>query len=51
MIETEYVASLSDKERQAYEVAKAHLGTLFDVENTNGFLMWKKNLEKTKKIS
>lgn len=37
-----YVASLPDKERVAYEIAKEHLGTSFTVEKTVGFLRWKR---------
>jgi hypothetical protein len=51
MTDTElYLASLTEKERQAYEVAKTHLGTLYDLENTNGYLTWiqkKKSSSKT----
>lgn len=43
----EYVASLTAKEKQAYEIAKSHLGSLFNIEKTNGFLQWKKTREQS----
>lgn len=42
----EYIASLNAKEKQAYEIAKSHLGSLFNIEKTNGFLQWKKMMKK-----
>ena len=41
----EYKASLSDKEKKAYLIAESHMGTLFQVEKTAGYLEW---LEKKK---
>jgi hypothetical protein len=41
----EYLASLTPKERQAYEIAKKHLGSLLTVEKTNHYLKW---VQKTK---
>ena len=35
-----YLESLTPKEKQAYLIAKDHLKSLFDLENTNGFLQW-----------
>jgi len=37
-----YIVSMTEKERKAYEVAKTHLGTLFTLYKTAGFLQWKK---------
>lgn len=37
-LEKEFLQSLSDKEFQAYLIAKQHLGSLFDISNCNGFL-------------
>lgn len=37
----QYIESLSDKERKAFEIARIHLGCLLDIEKTNGFLKWK----------
>jgi hypothetical protein len=39
---TLYLTSISLKEFKAYEIAKSHLGTSFDLERSNGFLEWKK---------
>jgi hypothetical protein len=39
---TLYLTSISLKEFKAYEIAKSHLGTSFDIERSNGFLEWKK---------
>jgi hypothetical protein len=38
----EYIDSLSEKEHQAYLLAKDHLGSLFSVERTSGYLSWVK---------
>lgn len=35
-----YFESLSAKEKQAYEVAKKHLGSLLTIEKTNGYKKW-----------
>jgi hypothetical protein len=35
-----YLESLTPKEKQAYLIAKDHLKSLFDLENTNGYLQW-----------
>lgn len=43
-----YWNSLSEKERKAYEVAKHHLGSLWDVYKCNGFLQWKKKQDSKK---
>jgi hypothetical protein len=37
-----YYESLSPKEQHAFDIAKEHLGSLFDVSKTNGFIEWKK---------
>ena len=37
----EFLQSLSEKEFQAYLIAKQHLGSLFDISNCNGFLEFK----------
>lgn len=41
-LETAYFNSLTEKERKAYEVAKNHLGSLWNVYKCNGFLQWQK---------
>ena len=40
-----YVESMDDKERVAYEIAKDHLGTSFDLEKSIGFLKFKEKQE------
>ena len=42
-----YLQSMTEKERKAYEVAKTHLGTLFTLYKTAGFLQWKKKQDST----
>ncbi len=34
---TEYLNQLDSKQKIAYEIAKSHLATTFDIEKTNGF--------------
>jgi hypothetical protein len=36
----EYIASLNPKEKQAYEIAKKHLGSLLTLEKTNHYIKW-----------
>jgi hypothetical protein len=43
----EYIDSLSEKEKKAYEIAKEHLGMSFQIEKSNGFRKWLKNRETT----
>lgn len=38
----EYMNSLTPKEKQAFEIAKKHLGSLLTLEKTNHFIQWKK---------
>ena len=40
-----YLESLSQKERQAYDIAKHHLGTTFNLRRSNGFVEYMKKLE------
>ena len=42
----EYLISLTEKEKKAYEIAKSHLGMSFQIEKSVGFIKWKK-LENT----
>jgi len=37
-----YIVSMTEKERKAYEIAKTHLGSLFTLDKTAGFIQWKK---------
>jgi hypothetical protein len=39
--QTAYIASLSEKELQAYHIAKSHLGNSFSLEKSLGFIKWK----------
>ena len=41
----QYIKSLSDKEYQAYMIAKSHLGSSFDLEKSLGFIDWKQKPE------
>ena len=36
----EYIQSLSEKEKKAYEIAKQQLGMSFDLKKSNGFLQY-----------
>lgn len=36
-----FFESLSEKEKKAYLIAESHLGSLFNIEKTAGFLQWK----------
>ena len=44
-----YILSLSEKERQAYEIAKSHLGSSFNLQRSNGFKQFLKNQNQTQK--
>ena len=39
----EYMKTLTEKERTAYEIARAHLQSSFQLEKSNGFIQWKKH--------
>lgn len=39
----EYLVQLSDIEMKAYKIAKAHLGSSFNLVKSNGFCDWIKN--------
>ena len=36
----DYIKSLSEIEHKAYEIAKEHLGSSFDITKSIGFLKW-----------
>jgi hypothetical protein len=38
----EYMKIWTEKERIAYNIAKSHLQSSFQLEKSNGFLQWKK---------
>jgi hypothetical protein len=48
-LESEYLSSLSEKERMGYEIAKNHLGSTFHLQKSNGFIAWKKDMEEKKR--
>jgi len=37
-----YIAQLDSIQRKAYEIAKSHLGTSFNIKRSNGFIEWLK---------
>ena len=40
--EAQSLAQLDDIQRKAYEIAKSHLGTSFNIRRSNGFIEWLK---------
>ena len=36
----EYVKTLTEKEKKAYEIAKSYLGSSFHLEKSIGFVKW-----------
>jgi hypothetical protein len=42
--EQAYLATLNDRERQAYAIAKDHLGMSFMLDKSNGFREWKRTV-------
>ena len=41
-IQEKYLNSFTEKEKKAFEIAKQHLATSFDLLKSNGFKEWKK---------
>jgi hypothetical protein len=41
-VEIAYIESLTDKEKKAYDIARSHLGSSFDLSKSSGFMKWKK---------
>lgn len=41
-MDNKYVNSFTEKEKKAFEIAKQHLATSFDLSKSNGFNEWKK---------
>lgn len=37
-----YLTSLNEQQRKAYNIAKRHLGTSFDIARSNGYKEWLK---------
>jgi hypothetical protein len=44
---TNYVESLSKKEKVAYIIAKSLLGSSFSLEKSNGYIIWLKKNQPT----
>jgi hypothetical protein len=42
----EYLKTLTEKELKAYEIAKDHLGSSFELEKSVGYLTWFSTREK-----
>ena len=45
-----YISQMTIQERKAYEIAKEHLETSFNIEKSIGFIQWKKKYERQEKI-
>jgi hypothetical protein len=43
----QYLNSLTEMERIAYNIAKSHLGSLFTLEKSNHYLEWLKKRNQT----
>jgi hypothetical protein len=41
----QYIATLSEKDLQAYQIAKTLLGMSFQMDKSNGYLKWKQNIK------
>jgi len=39
-LQEQYLDTLSEKERKAYEIAKDHLGMSFQLEKSVGYIKW-----------
>jgi hypothetical protein len=37
----QYLQEMGPLERQAYDIARSHLGTSFNIVKSNGFIKWK----------
>jgi len=46
-----YLATLNDRELQAYHIAVDHLGMSFTMYRSNGFRQWKKKHDESIKVS
>ena len=45
-----YLTSLNEQQRKAYNIAKRHLGTSFDIARSNGYKEWLKTQEYNESI-
>lgn len=41
----QYIDSLGEQEKLAFEIARDHLGDMFDIEKSNGFIAWQEKCE------
>lgn len=48
--EQAYLATLNERERQGYEIARSHLGMSFSLYKSNGFLAWKKEQQQQQQL-
>ena len=48
VLETQYLETLTPRERQAYHIAKDHLGMSFTLRKSNGYLDWLKSQKDAK---
>ena len=39
-MQEQYLDTLSEKEKKAYEIASSHLGSSFNLEKSVGFIQW-----------
>ena len=49
LLQQAFLEQLNAKEKIAYEIARDHLGSSFDLELSLGFIKWKKKYDSTKK--
>jgi hypothetical protein len=42
----DYLSQLTEIQKQAYLIAKDHLGSSFNIIKSNGYIQWKKNKSK-----
>jgi hypothetical protein len=47
LLTSEYISQMNSKERTAYQIAKEHLGTSFNLKKSIGYKEWLKNKEKS----
>jgi hypothetical protein len=47
LLTSEYISQMNSKERIAYQIAKEHLGTSFNLKKSIGYKEWLKNKEKS----
>ena len=47
----QYLKTLTEKEMKAYEIAKDHLGTSFELEKSVGYLKWLTDQPATEKTN